>query len=68
MRRIFNKLKNHLTTIPFNNFWQPIKQILRDVPPLVARGDRPLQMTFEDQLKALVFFYLEEHASARFLI
>jgi hypothetical protein len=32
------------------------------------RTDRPLQMTFEDQLKALIFFHLEEHNSGRHLI
>jgi hypothetical protein len=36
--------------------------------PLEARGNRPLQMTFEDQLKALVFFHLQEHKSARHLL
>jgi hypothetical protein len=38
------------------------------VTPLKARGDRPLQMTFEDQLKALIFFHLEEHTSAQHLL
>jgi len=35
---------------------------------LESRGDRPLQITFEDQLKALIFFHLEEHNSGRHLI
>ncbi len=35
---------------------------------LESRGDRPLKMTFEDQLKALIFFHLEEHDSGRHLI
>ena len=30
--------------------------------------DRPLQMTFDDQLKALIFFHLEEHTSAQHLL
>ena len=38
------------------------------MPPLESRGDRPLKMTFEDQLKALIFFHLEEHTSARHLL
>jgi len=38
------------------------------MPPLEARGNRPLQMTFEDQLKALIFFHLEEHSSAQCLL
>ncbi len=38
------------------------------MPPLESRGDRPLKMTFEDQLKACIFFHLEEHTSARHLL
>jgi hypothetical protein len=38
------------------------------MPPLEAQGKRPLKMTFEDQLKALIFFHLEEHTSAQHLL
>lgn len=37
-------------------------------PELLSRGDRPLKMTFEDQLNALLYFHLQEHKSARHLI
>jgi len=37
-------------------------------PELKSRGDRPLKMTFEDQLNALVYFHLQEHKSARHLV
>jgi len=43
-------------------------KILQETPTLESRGDRPLQMTFEDQFKALIFFHLEEHNSGRHLI
>jgi len=39
-----------------------------NMPPLESQGNRPLKMTFEDQLKALVYFHLEEHVSARHLL
>ena len=39
-----------------------------DMRPLQSRCNRPLQMTFEDHLKALVFFHLEEHHSAQHLL
>jgi hypothetical protein len=52
----------------FHHFINPILAILPKAPVLESRGDRPLQMTFEDQLKALIFFHLEEHASARHLV
>src|SRR4030042_3282942 len=48
--------------------WQPIEKILQDMPPLLSRGYRPLKMTFEQQLKSLILFHLEEHDSARHLL
>ena len=39
-----------------------------DMPKLESQGNRPLQMTFEDHLKALVYFHLEEHHSAQHLL
>ncbi len=38
------------------------------MPPLETLGNRPLQMNFEHQLKALIFFHLEEHTSGRHLL
>ena len=35
---------------------------------LKSRGDKPLQMTFEGQLKTLVFYHLEEHVSASHML
>jgi len=53
------------------SFWQlyrPIEKAMIGMTPLIALGNRPLQMTFEDQLKALIFFHLEEHSSAQHLL
>ena len=38
------------------------------IQPLESLGNRPLQMSFEDHLKALVYFHLEEHTSAQHLL
>ena len=46
----------------------PLKAALRDVPVIESRGNKPLQMTFEDQLKILAYYHLEEHSSGRHLI
>ena len=46
----------------------PIHKAMLGMVPLESRGERPLQMTFEDQLKALIFFHLEEHTSAQHLL
>jgi len=52
----------------FNQLYRPIQSAMVGMPPLEARGHRPLKMTFDDQLKALVFFHLEEHVSAQHLL
>ena len=49
-------------------FLQPVGDVIPEIPVLKSRGDRPLKMTFEDQLKMLVFFHLEEHVSARHML
>ncbi len=61
--------KNKKTKTPsFYELTRPLQEIFTTTPPLVARGNRPLQMTFEDQLNALIYFHLEEHTSARHLM
>ena len=52
----------------FKQVTKPLTCVLPNTPRLDSRGNRPLQMTFEDQLNALIFFHLEEHTSARHLI
>jgi len=57
-----------LRPFSFNQFFQPVKALLSGMPVLESKGDRPLKMTFEEQLKTLVFYHLEEHVSARHLL
>ena len=52
----------------FYELASPLQEIYKAITPLVARGNRPLQMTFEDQLNTLIYFHLEEHTSARHLL
>jgi hypothetical protein len=52
----------------FSQLYRPIEKAMIGMPPLVARGNRPLKMTFEDQLNALIFFHLEEHTSEQHLL
>jgi len=68
MRRKFYQLNKKIKAKTFEKLWKAIKKTLPNTPPLVSRGDRPLQMTFEDQLKALVFFHLQEHKSGTHLV
>jgi len=47
----------------FHQLYLPVHRAMLGMPLLESRGDRPLKMTFEDQLKALIFFHLEEQTS-----
>ena len=54
--------------IEFQQFFKPVSDAMIDMPKLESQGNRPLQMTFEDHFKALVYFHLEEHHSAQHLL
>lgn len=60
--------KFNIQSRTFDKFIAPLIKVLSHTPILSSRGDRPLKMTFEDQLKALVYFHLQEHKSARHLV
>ena len=60
--------KKKIQSLAFDKFKIPLVKLLTFTPELLSRGDRPLKMTFEDQLNALVYFHLQEHKSARHLI
>ena len=60
--------KKRIKSQTFDKFIAPLLRLLSFVPELLSRGDRPLKMSFEEQLKALVYFHLQEHKSARHLI
>ena len=64
----FKPSRKKFYTASFFKLSQPLVKTASDAPPLTSRGDRPLKMTFEDQLNALIFFHPEEHVSARHLI
>jgi hypothetical protein len=60
--------KAKYSTVSFRKLNHPLKKILEKAPPLKSRCNRPLQMDFNDQLNALIFFHLEEHTSGRHLL
>ncbi len=60
--------KKKIDSKTYKLYAEPLKMALKDIRTLSARGDRPLKMTFEDQLNALIYFHLEEHESARDLV
>ena len=68
MPRSFKPYQKKLRSDSFFQFYQPVGDVIPAMPILKSRGDRPLQMNFEDQLKMLIFFHLEEHVSARHML
>ncbi len=54
--------------LEFFSLFQPAVEAMSNMPVLESRGNRPLQMSFEEHLRALVFFHLEEHHSAQHLL
>jgi len=60
--------RNKADAPSFHQLYRPIQRAMIGMPPLVAQGYRPLKMTFDDQLKSLIFFHLEEHVSAQHLL
>ena len=52
----------------FNTLYKPVRNTMTTMTPLESRGDRPLQMSFDEHLRALVFFHLEEHTSGQHLL
>ena len=57
-----------LTARSYKRFCIPLHLALANIPKLKSRSNRPLQMEFEDQLHALIFFHLQEHTSGRHLL
>jgi len=60
--------KKRIQSLTFEKFIEPLLKILPYAPALLSRGERPLKMTFEDELKSLVYFHLEEHHSGTHLV
>ena len=66
--RSINIPKKKLNPQAYVHFLKPLQKFSYDTPLLESRGNRPLKMTFQDQLHALIFFHLQEYESARDLI
>ena len=68
MPQIINPKDKKLPVPSFAELCQPLQDTVGCAPPLESRSNRPLALTFEDQLKALIFYHLEEHTSGRHLL
>ena len=66
--RLFSRLKQRQKSRAFKLLLAPVFERFRLLNELKSRGDRPLQMSFDDQLKALIFYHLEEFSSGSELL
>ena len=66
--RPFKRLKQRRKSRAFKLLLAPIFERFKSDKQLESRGYRPLQMTFDDQLKALIFYHLEEYSSGSELL
>ena len=63
-----NQPSSEFNTDTFKQLMEPMQDILPNITALVSRGDRPLRLNFEHQVKVLIYFHLERFTSARELI
>ena len=68
MPQSFQPHQEKLRSDSLLHFLQPVEDVIPEIPVLASRGDKPLKMTFDDQLKMLIFYHLEEHVSARHML
>ena len=61
-------VKQEITSLTYDQFCLPLRDILSRVPVLKSRGERLLQMTFENELNALIQLHLQKYDSARHLV
>lgn len=66
--RPFKQLNKRQKLSAFELLLAPIFERFKSDNQLESRGYRPLQMTFEDQLKVLIFYHLEEFSSGSELL
>ncbi|MFZ1985044.1 MAG: IS4 family transposase [Desulfatitalea sp.] len=67
MPRMFNPWRRP-SSVSYEKLLQPIIDALKNMPELQSKGNRPLKMSFEEQLRVLVYFHLQEHTSAQHLL
>lgn len=67
MPRTFNPWERP-KSVSYLQFFQHVVDAMKNMPEMQSKGNRPLQMSIEEQIQALVFFHLQEHKSAQHLL
>jgi hypothetical protein len=68
MPRWFNPKDRSRIPVSLSQLSRPIQSLVQTMPPLEARGNKKLELDFEQQLNALILFHLEEHVSGSHLL
>jgi hypothetical protein len=68
MPRWFNPKDRRQNPPSFSQLSRPINNLFPDMPPLEARGNKKLELDFQQQLNALILFHLDEHVSGSHLL
>lgn len=68
MPRWFTPKDRRRIPVSLSQLSRPIKSLVPSMPPLEARGNKKLELDFEQQLNALILFHLEEHVSGSHLL
>jgi len=68
MPRWFNPKDRRQNPPSFSQLSRPIHNLFPDMPPLEARGNKKLELDFQQQLNALILFHLDEHVSGSHLL
>jgi hypothetical protein len=63
MPRSFHPLEKKFSAPSLCDLLNPIHAIPGGIPLLLTRGNKPLELSFEQQLNALVYFHLCYNAS-----
>jgi hypothetical protein len=56
------------TSTTLTRFLQPLDAILSQVTPLTSRGNHPLSLDFEHQIKCMIYYHLKQFDSGRHLL
>lgn len=64
----FEPTRGKKTSPAYYELRRPLRKLMKKIKKLKSRGNRPLQMDFEEMLDALIYFHLEEHESGRHLV
>lgn len=62
------KLKKKLNSKEFDRFYNPITELIPDMPEQNSIGNKPIEFDFEAQLKSLIYYHLESFESGRHLL